>query len=102
MSSARPHLLSTGLTAQHLLHLFPPHAAEAPTLPAPYLYLAQVAQDPQEALGYYSTATAMVENTLGGKGKSRAVADAAEVEELTRMAVTAIVAMVEIWMSDLW
>lgn len=44
----------------------------------------------------------MVENTLGGKGKSRAVADAAEVEELTRMAVTAIVAMVEIWMSDLW
>lgn len=48
----------------------------------------------------------MVENALGangGKGKGRSGAmDEGEVEELTRMAVTAIVAMVEIWMSDLW
>lgn len=73
-----------------MLLLFPPHA-EAPLSPSPYLYLAQVAEDPQEALGYYSTAVAMIEN-LG------ASAD----EEDKKMAITALVAMIEIWMSDLW
>jgi hypothetical protein len=83
--------------------LFPPHA-EQPTTPSPYLYLAQTALEPQEALGYYSTATAMIENALGSKGKERAVdaEGAAEVDEYRKMAVTAIVAMIEIWMSDLW
>lgn len=75
---------------QHLLRLFPPHAGP-PAGPSPYLYLAQVAEDPQEALGYYSTAVAMIEN-LG------AAAD----EEDKKMAITALVAMIEIWMSDLW
>lgn len=84
--------------------LFPPHA-EQPTTPSPYLYLAQTALDPTEALGYYSTATAMIENELGSKanGKHRmSVEQQAEAEEYAKMAVTAIVAMVEIWMSDMW
>lgn len=84
---------------QHLLQLFPPHTSEAPTSPSPYLYLAQTAGDPQEALGYYTTAVAMVENALG-KGKGRAE-EGPEEEELRKMAVTALVAMIEIWMSDL-
>lgn len=88
---------------QHLLHLFPPHASEAPTSPSPYLYLAQTAGDPQEALGYYTTAVAMVENALGkGKGRAAEGESAGEgEEELRKMAVTALVAMIEIWMSDL-
>lgn len=93
-----------GLNAniQHLLQLFPPHAPQ-PTTPSPYLYLAQTAQEPQEALGYYSAATAMVENELGKSGKQRAnPEEQAEADEYRKMAVTAIVAMVEIWMSDLW
>jgi len=82
--------------------LFPPHA-EQPTTPSPYLYLAQTAQDPTEALGYYSTATAMIENELNSKGKQRMNEEQqAEAEEYRKMAVTAIVAMIEIWMSDLW
>ncbi|WOO81451.1 putative assembly chaperone of rpl4 [Vanrija pseudolonga] len=85
---------------QHLLHLFPPHTAEPPSSPSPYLYLAQSASEPQEALGYYSTAAAMIENKLNGKGKGKA-ADPAEVEEERRMAVTSLIAMIEIWMSDL-
>lgn len=77
--------------------LFPPHTEAAPSSPSPYLYLAQTAGEPQEALGYYSTASAMIENRLSGK----AVAVEQEDEE-RKMAVTALVAMIEIWMSDLW
>lgn len=43
----------------------------------------------------------MIENRLNGKGKGKA-ADPAEVEEERRMAVTSLIAMIEIWMSDLW
>ncbi|TXT13703.1 hypothetical protein VHUM_01070 [Vanrija humicola] len=87
---------------EHLLRLFPPHTAEPPASPSPYLYLAQSAAEPQEALGYYSTAAAMIENRLSGKGKGRAEdQDPAEVEEERRMAVTSLIAMIEIWMSDL-
>lgn len=96
--------------AQHLLQLFPPHTSESPAHASPYLYLAQCALDPQEALGYYSTAASMLENKLNamgrdkGKGKSM-VTDEVEVDEgedERKMAVTALVAMIEIWMSDLW
>ncbi|KAK6906066.1 hypothetical protein I203_100048 [Kwoniella mangroviensis CBS 8507] len=92
---------------EHLLQLFPPHAAEPPSHPSPYLYLAQSASEPQEALGYYSTATAMLEKRIAeqdrkGKGKQRgAEEEDEEVDEDVQMAVTALVAMIEIWMSDL-
>ncbi|WVR09032.1 hypothetical protein IAU60_006092 [Kwoniella sp. DSM 27419] len=94
---------------EHLLRLFPPHAAEPPAHPSPYLYLAQTASEPQEALGYYSTGTAMLEKSLAekdrkGKGKQAVGADGEEEEEVDEeraMAVTALVAMIEIWMSDL-
>ncbi|WVQ81488.1 hypothetical protein IAT38_003612 [Cryptococcus sp. DSM 104549] len=88
----------------HLLLLLPPHAPEAPSHPSPYLYLAQSAENPQEALGYYTTATAMLENRLAEKerkGKGRQTDDDEEEEEERKMAVTALVAMIEIWMSDL-
>lgn len=41
----------------------------------------------------------MVENALGN-GKARA--GELDEDELRKMAVTALVAMIEIWMSDLW
>jgi hypothetical protein len=68
--------------------------------------LAQSANDPQEALGYYTTAVAILEKTLKerdakGKGKALESGDEDEAEE-REMAVTALVAMIEIWMSDLW
>ncbi|WRT69109.1 uncharacterized protein IL334_006093 [Kwoniella shivajii] len=94
---------------EHLLHLLPPHVTEPPSHPSPYLYLAQSASEPQEALGYYSTATAMLEQRIAEKdrkGKGRQIApqaeeDEEEVDEERQMAVTALVAMIEIWMSDL-
>lgn len=78
----------------HLLQLFPPHTADPPASPSPYLYLAQSAEDPHEALGYYSTSAAMIEKQL----KAGA---AGEEGEMVDMAVRALVAMIEIWMSDL-
>jgi len=70
------------------------------------LYLAQSAENPQEALGYYTTAVAILEKSLKerdakGKGKALEGRDGDEAEEID-MAVTALVAMIEIWMSDLW
>ena len=85
--------------------LFPPHTAEPPSTPSPYLYLAQAALEPHEALGYYSTAVSMLENKLNAaspKGKGRAAIDEEDEGEERKMAVDALVAMVEIWMSDLW
>jgi hypothetical protein len=94
---------------QHLLHLFPPHSAEPPSTPSPYLYLAQTAEDPHEALGYYSTGASMIERKLGGelgKGKGRQVEEGTgeedESQEERAMGVRCLVAMIEIWMSDLW
>ncbi|EIW67091.1 hypothetical protein TREMEDRAFT_34391, partial [Tremella mesenterica DSM 1558] len=81
---------------EHLLSLFPPHTPNPPQTPSPYLYLAQSAENPHEALGYYSTAAAMIENDLK-RGKS----SKEEEVEKRGMAVTALVAMIEIWMSDL-
>lgn len=80
---------------QHLLMLLPPHAPAPPSTPSPFLYLAQSAEDPHEALGYYSTAAAMIEQGLGsGTGLTP--------DEARSMAVRCLVAMIEIWMSDLW
>lgn len=57
-------------------------------------------------MGYYTTAVAILEKTLKerdakGKGKASEGVDGDEAEE-REMAVTALVAMIEIWMSDLW
>lgn len=67
--------------------------------------MAQSAEDPQEALGYYTTAVAILEKTLkerDAKGKGKALGEGDDDAEEREMAVTAIVAMIEIWMSDLW
>lgn len=96
---------------EYLIQLLPPHVPEAPTHPSPYLYLAQSAENPQEALGYYTTAAAMLEKIIKvdeanarGKGKQALGVEEAEddVAEERKMAVNALLAMIEIWMSDLW
>ncbi|ADV23071.1 hypothetical protein I305_03681 [Cryptococcus gattii E566] len=95
---------------EYLIQLLPPHVPEAPTHPSPYLYLAQSAENPQEALGYYTTAAAMLEKIIKvdeanarGKGKQALGVEEAEddVAEERKMAVNALLAMIEIWMSDL-
>lgn len=89
------------------MKLLPPHVAEAPEDASPYLYLAQSAPEPQEALGYYTTAVAMLEKSLkerDAKGKGKVMGGSEELFEAEEreQAVTALVAMIEIWMSDLW
>jgi hypothetical protein len=67
--------------------------------------LAQSAEDPQEALGYYTTAVAILEKALkerDAKGKGKASDEMEDETEEKETAVTALVAMIEIWMSDLW
>ena len=102
-----PFLFRTDrVRVQHLLQLFPPHTSEPPTHPSPYLYLAQINEDPNEALEYYSTATTILENSIAlrqskVRGKHLEGEDEKDEEE-RKMAVTALVAMIEIWMSDLW
>ena len=48
----------------------------------------------------------MIEKTLAasnkGKGRQNGLEDEEDIEAAKTMAVTALVAMVEIWMSDLW
>ena len=82
---------------QHLLQLFPPYTSIPPSEPSPYLYLAQSAEDPHEALGYYSAAAVLIEKRLANPQTREDDED-----EGKPMAVTALVAMIEIWMSDLW
>ncbi|KAG9076238.1 hypothetical protein FRC06_009624 [Ceratobasidium sp. 370] len=66
----------------------PPHSA--------YLYLAQLSDSPREALGHYQAAVDLV----AGRIKSGTLS-AEDQNELKRMAAKALVAMIEIWMSDL-
>lgn len=93
-----------------LIQLLPPHAPEAPAHPSPYLYLAQSAENPQEALGYYTTAAAMLEKIISAeeeeaREKGKQVSEGEEFEDAVgeerKMAVNALLAMIEIWMSDL-
>jgi hypothetical protein len=53
-------------------------------------------------LGYYSTAASILEKTIGGGQKGKGKDLGVNVEEEKEMAVRALVAMIEIWMSDLW
>ncbi|ORY28805.1 hypothetical protein BCR39DRAFT_565306 [Naematelia encephala] len=83
---------------QYLLQLFPPHTSATPSQPSPYLYLAQSAEDPTEALKYYTLAVELIESKLSSdKSKNGPSGE----EELRQQAVDALVAMIEIWMSDL-
>ncbi|QRV75620.1 TPR repeat-containing protein [Ceratobasidium sp. AG-Ba] len=79
------------------LALVPP----APTAPNPpphsaYLYLAQLSDSPQEALGHYQAAVDLVAARI--KSGTTSPEDQ---EELKKIAAKALVAMIEIWMSDL-
>jgi hypothetical protein len=56
-------------------------------------------------LGYYTTAVAILEKSLkerDSKGKGKAQDAGIDDSEERDMATTALVAMIEIWMSDLW
>lgn len=57
-------------------------------------------------MGYYSTAASMLEQTLPslnkGKGKALDTPEGEKEEEERAMCVRCLVAMIEIWMSDLW
>jgi hypothetical protein len=56
-------------------------------------------------LGYYTTAVAILEKSLkerDSKGKGKAQDAGIDDSDERDMATTALVAMIEIWMSDLW
>ncbi|KIJ54713.1 hypothetical protein M422DRAFT_240793 [Sphaerobolus stellatus SS14] len=79
-----------------------PGSAFPPSIPSSnaHLNLAQLSDEPKEALQHYQCA---VDTLLGQlKGREKAVGEDTEQEaEIRAKAVSAIVAMIEIWMSDL-
>ncbi|KAJ9095968.1 hypothetical protein QFC21_005330 [Naganishia friedmannii] len=103
----------------HLQQLISQPAAESTQPPAsasPYLYLAQTALSPQEALQHYESALQVLQRRLesmtsgataaatGNEGMSGIAQEQGEEEteqEVRKECVMALVAMVEIWMSDL-
>lgn len=87
--------------------LLPPHVQDP--APSTYLYLAQTAPTPQEALQLYESAIKLLESkietfSLPGSGMEEDANADVDVtkEELMKECITALVAMIEIWMSDLW
>ncbi|KAG7529392.1 hypothetical protein FFLO_05707 [Filobasidium floriforme] len=94
---------------EHLTGLLPPHVQDP--APSTYLYLAQTAPTPQEALQLYESAIKLLESKIEafstrGSGMEEEDADAdvdvdVTKEELMKECITALVAMIEIWMSDL-
>lgn len=88
------------LSLQHLAGLLPPHIKDP--APSTYLYLAQTAPTPQEALQLYESAIKLLENKVAAKDGMDEQVEEATKEELMKECITAIVAMIEIWMSDLW
>lgn len=85
--------------------LIPP-SQTAPTPPSAsaYLYLAQLTDDdPNKALELYRNALNLMSSQLKGKTPASNEFKGPEMEEHTKKtAVRTIIAMVEIWMSDLW
>jgi len=75
-----------------------PYAPLSPSSSA-HLNLAQLCGDPRESLSHYQSAVDILLSQL--KGKERAVTEEDVESEPRSKAVSAIVAMVEIWMSDL-
>ncbi|KIO16272.1 hypothetical protein M407DRAFT_34073 [Tulasnella calospora MUT 4182] len=84
--------------------LIPP-SLTAPTPPSAsaYLYLAQLTDDdPNKALELYRNALNLMSSQLKGKAPASQEPKSSEMEEQTRKtAVRTVIAMVEIWMSDL-
>ncbi|CAE6366950.1 unnamed protein product [Rhizoctonia solani] len=83
---------------QTFLTLVPP----SPTAPSPpphsaYLYLAQLSDGPHEALNHYKAAVDLIIDRVN----SGATLSEDEKSELKKTAAKALVAMIEIWMSDL-
>ncbi|CAE6536445.1 unnamed protein product [Rhizoctonia solani] len=80
------------------LALVPP----SPTAPSPpphsaYLYLAQLSDGPHEALDHYKAAV----DLMVGRVNAGITSSEDEKSELRKTAAKALVAMIEIWMSDL-
>ena len=87
---------------QIFLSLIPP-SARAPKTPPPtaYLYLAQLSEDdPAGSLELYKTGLDIVIERL--KHIESSSNEGTLKLELQKMAIRTIIAMVEIWMSDLW
>ena len=91
--------LTGSRSVQHLSKLLPPHIQDP--APSTYLYLAQTAPTPQEALQLYESAIQLLQakvnalqDGMNEEGETK--------EELMKECITAFVAMIEIWMSDLW
>ncbi|CAE6491486.1 unnamed protein product [Rhizoctonia solani] len=83
---------------QIFLSLVPP----SPTAPSPpphsaYLYLAQLSDGPQEALNHYKAAVDLIIS----KVNAGTTTNEDEKNESRKTAAKALVAMIEIWMSDL-
>ncbi|KAJ9121486.1 hypothetical protein QFC22_002102 [Naganishia vaughanmartiniae] len=89
-----------------------PQPSAAPISASPYLYLAQTALSPQEALQHYESALQVLQRRLegmtvvsgvggGDDGMSGAAEEEETEQEVKKECVMAFVAMVEIWMSDL-
>jgi len=78
----------------------------SPPPPSTHLYLAQLAEDPREAITHYQTAVDLLVNSIKGKAAApnnvNTKDDQLEEEETKRTAIRALVSMVEIYMSDLW
>lgn len=96
-------MLTRGLLEQkHLQQLISQTPAQTHVSASPYLYLAQTALSPQEALQHYESALQVLQRRLEGM-QGVAQEDEEETEqEVRKECVMAFVAMVEIWMSDLW
>ncbi|KAG9094056.1 hypothetical protein FS749_013211 [Ceratobasidium sp. UAMH 11750] len=85
------------LAKETFLALVPP-SSTAPNPPphSAYLYLAQLSDSPQEALGHYQAAVDLVAARI----KSGTLSPEDQ-DESKKIAAKALVAMIEIWMSDL-
>jgi tetratricopeptide (TPR) repeat protein len=83
-----------------MLKLHRQHLLRAAALPNPapsiYLYLAQLAETPQEALQHFGTAYTLLSSRLDN------AAGSSEEAELRRSASRALIGMTELYLTDLW